>query len=138
MEVPINKDIRKYKVREVGVFTIREALGMVLMAAGCYIAYGIQMNTIGTVIMPFMFLGAAPGICIGFVHYHGIPFEKFVKTVVIENVFNPRIRPYETETNYDLSDFMTKEELEEYIKETTPNNKVKIPDELKSELTGYK
>lgn len=138
MEVPINKDIRKYKVREIGPFTLREFGGLVLMAVGCYVAYGLMMHFLGFYIAPVIFLAAVPGIALGFINYHGIPFEKFVKTVVVENIKNPMVRPYESEVEYGINDFFTEEEIETYFNETTIKKKVKIPAELKPMLTGYK
>lgn len=138
MEIPINKDIRKYKVREIGPFTLREFGGFVLMGIGCYASYGLMKHFLGFYIVPLIFLAALPGIALGFINYHGIPFEKFVKTVVVENVKNPMIRPYESEIEYNIMDFLTENEPNEYIEKTAINKKCKIPPELKATLTGYK
>lgn len=138
MEIAINKDIRKYKVREIGPFTLREFGGFVLMGIGCYAAYGLMKHFLGFYIAPLIFLAALPGIALGFINYHGIPFEKFVKTVVVENIKNPMIRPYESEVDYDIKDFLTEDEINGYIEKTTINKKCKIPLELKDTLTGYK
>lgn len=136
-EISINRDIRKYKVREIGPFTLREFGGVLLMGAGCYLSYALMKHFLGFYITPVIFLAALPGIAIGFINYHGIPFEKFVRTVVAENIKNPSVRPYESETEYDIHDFLTEEEINEYIQKTAVQ-KQKIPAELKRDLTGYR
>lgn len=134
MERIIGKDIRNYKIREVGPFSLREAIFGALTLISAYGAYIAQKLLFGDYSYIPIFLAAAPFVALGFLKPYGLPFEKWFSTVFAENFLSPAIRPYVSDREG--------EEMAEYIKENamigkTPVKTVKLSKEEKGKYKSY-
>lgn len=139
MEIIIGKDIREYKVKDIGPLSLREAFFLILMLGTIYLSYFLQKKLFGTYISLFLYIPAIPWALLGFIKPCGLPFEKWAKTVFVEKFINPKIRLYESDKTYDINDFLTEEELTKYIEEESRKPvKVKLTEEQKKYLKGYK
>ena len=139
MQIIINKDIREYKVKDIGPLTLREAGFAILAIATIFISRSIQRALFGTYISLFLYIPAIPWVLLGFIKPCGLPFEKWFKSVFTENFLNPRNRPFSYEIIWDIDDIFTKEEKEIYNKmESEKIKKVKLSEEDKITMRGYK
>jgi hypothetical protein len=101
MEIPISQDIRKFKTKDVGNFSFKEA-GFIAAAAIVGFAVYKAAGTYEYAIPP-----AAIVLVFGFLKPFGLTFTQFIRTVVREQL-SPRVYIWESDFEYD------KETLKKY------------------------
>lgn len=136
MEIFINKDIRKYKVKDVGPFTLGQVGGLTVAAIMGYGVYYLEkhflhLEEINDLQIFSILIAAMPGIAFGFIKPYGLSFYKFLKTVFFENFVNPKVRIYE-------SDFDFSESLADQPQEDVMSRNIKYTKEEKAELKKWK
>lgn len=111
MELKFSSDIRKFKTKDVGNFSFKEA-GFI--ALGCVTAIGmwwLQKNV--------MHIEPNVGLCIpipaiilafGFVKPFGMTFYQFIRTVVMEWVIEPKVYIWESDVEFDLDEMKLSED----------------------------
>lgn len=110
MEIPISQDIRKYKTKDVGAFSFKEA-GFIALGIGAgFLTYKLS-GQYEIALIPVAII-----LIIGFFKPFGMSFIQFVRTVLKENVFTPRVYIWETDFQYEPDDF-----------DKTYGTKVRIP-----------
>lgn len=98
MEVPINQDIRKYKTKDIGNFSFKEAGFIVIAIGAAFLTYKLN-RSIEVAILPMMLI-----LIIGFFKPFGMTFIQFMRTVVREQ-FTPRTYIWESDFEYDADEF---------------------------------
>jgi len=144
LEVPILKEIRSYETKVIGPLTFRQLVGGAVCMVGCYLSYFIQMKLAGNFWGFLVFCGALPGFLYGWVRPYGLKFEVYLKTVFIDNVLAPKVRPYVVENPYhefinsneNIEDDGLNENSENI--ETVKNTKKPKKKKVSSEYKGYK
>lgn len=98
MEIQITQDIRKYKTKDIGNFSFKEA-GFLAIGIGAgalvYKLTGNMENAIPPMLIVFVF---------GFFKPFGMSFPQFLKTVVKESFLTPRIYINESDFEYNPDD----------------------------------
>lgn len=98
MEVPINQDIRKYKTKDIGNFSFKEAGFIVIAIGAAFLTYKLN-RSIEVAILPMMLI-----LIIGFFKPFGMTFIQFMRTVVREQL-TPRTYIWESDFEYDADEF---------------------------------
>lgn len=99
MEIKINKDIRKFKTKDIGMFTFKEAAYIGAALGLGFLTYkATGENTtwaipVGGIILVF-----------GFLKPYGMSFIDFLRTVVVD-MLSPRCYINETDFEYDFDEF---------------------------------
>ena len=114
MEIPISQDIRKYKTKDVGNFSFKEAGYLALAIGAAILGYNLFGGSLEAAIIPMGLI-----LVVGFIKPYGMSFIQFVRTVGREKL-SPSTYIYETDFEYDMA------EVEEMYGE---NNRV-ITEEL--------
>ncbi len=99
MEIRITQDIRKFKTKDIGAFSFKEA-GFLALAAG---AGGITYKL--TASLELAFVPVAIILIIGFFKPLGLSFFQFVRTVLKENLFTPKTYIWQTDFEYEPDEF---------------------------------
>lgn len=97
VERPIPQDILKYKQKAIKNLSAREVIcafiGVICIVIGFfYLFKGIE--DVGNRALISSVLGI-PAFVIGFVKLYGVPFEKIIVPIVVDNVINPAKRTKE-------------------------------------------
>lgn len=102
MEIQITQDIRKYKTKDIGNFSFKEAGFLAVGIGAGFLVYKLTGNMEGAV-LPMMIV-----FVIGFFKPFGMTFPQFLKTVVKESILTPRIYINESDFEYapDDTDFV--------------------------------
>lgn len=95
MEIPITKDIRKFKTKDVGNFSFKEAGFIAGAGAIGFFLYKMTENLYVT--LP----PAAIILVFGFFKPFGLSFWTFIKTFVKERFLTPPFLPNESDFEYD-------------------------------------
>ena len=106
MEIAISRDIRKYKTKDVGNFSFKEAGVIVLACASAFMVFkmsGKSIDEIETVI-PLMLIPMALILVIGLFKPYGIPFPKYA-LIIIKDKLEPKIYPWETDFVYEPENY---------------------------------
>lgn len=99
MEIPISQDIRKYKTKDVGNFSFKEA-GFIAIGIGVgVLCYNVFHMTIEACILPMGII-----IVFGFFKPYGMTFFQFLKTVGKEKL-SPMTYINETDFVYNLDEY---------------------------------
>jgi hypothetical protein len=105
LRVNIPKDIRSYESHIVGGLTPRNCICLGIGAIFCYLTYAYigQPNhiTIDNMVPMFVAVMIIPFL-FGFVKPYGMPFEKFLRIVVVTSIVAPHKRLYHTVNTYDV------------------------------------
>lgn len=122
MEIPISQDIRKYKTKDIGNFSFKEAGYLAVGLGVAFIAYKL-LGSLEAAILP---MGVV--LAVGFVKPYGMTVPQFVRTVGKEKI-SPSTYIYETDFVYDMEE-VEKEYgethrivTEELIQSNSANNK---------------
>lgn len=107
MEVMINKDIRSYKVKDIGPLTIKQALSIGVAAVLGYGVFFLEKNILGIKtndisdlqIVSIMIVAIIP-LLFGFAHPYGLSFKDWLLIMLYENILSPKIRVYESDFDY--------------------------------------
>lgn len=94
MEIPISQDIRKFKTKDVGSFSFKEAAFVALAFLTGFITYKLS-GTLELAVVPAGIL-----LVFGFLKPYGLTFTQFIRTVVKEQML-PSVYYYETDFEYD-------------------------------------
>lgn len=135
MKITINKDIRDYKVKDIGPFTIKEAISLLIAGIFAYAVYFLTKKYFGwsptenDLELLLIIIVAAPPVLFGFWHPYGISLKDYILTLLMENIVSPKLRVYGSDFDYskieeepDETDNLvapkkyTKEELDEIKK----------------------
>lgn len=99
MEIPITKDLRKFKTKDIGNFSFKE-IGFIAVAIGagvlCYKAFHASIDA---AVAPMLII-----LAIGFLKPQGLSVPQYVRTVMKENL-SPRTYINETDFIYQPDDF---------------------------------
>lgn len=98
MEIPITKDIRKFKTKDIGNFSLKQ-VGVIALGLGIgFITYKLS-SSIEAAIIPLGII-----IILGFFKPYGMSCIQFIKTVGVEKL-SPSVYINETDFVYDLDRF---------------------------------
>ena len=99
MEIPINRDLRKFKTRDIGKFTFKEAGCIAVALLLAYGAYAIQRWLLGIqdVSLEICTVFALPPLAFGFLKIKGMTLTQWVQTVFKEKYLSPQILNWEKE-----------------------------------------
>lgn len=98
MEIPITKDIRKFKTKDIGNFSLKQA-GVIALGLGVgFITYKLS-SSIETAVIPLGII-----LILGFFKPYGMSCLQFIKTVGMEKL-SPLVYINETDFVYDLDRF---------------------------------
>ena len=100
MDIQITQDIRKYKPKDLGPFSLKE-IGFIIIAAGVGYAAHKFLHTEATTSIAFAF----PILVVGFLKPFGLSFIQFARTIIKEEFFSPREYYNETDFEYDPNKF---------------------------------
>lgn len=93
MQVSINTDLRKFKAKEIGNFTFKEAG---FLAVGIVVAvalYFIQDDpNIGLCVVP-----AGLIVAMGFLKPFGLPFKEFMSSIFLEMFLYPKVLKWDSD-----------------------------------------
>ena len=95
MEIQIGQDIRKYKTKDIGNFSFKEAAFLAVGVAVGYGAYKLSGGIMEAAIFP-----AGIIMMFGFFKPYGMTCMQFIKTVLAENL-TPQCYINETDFEYD-------------------------------------
>lgn len=131
MEIIVNQDIRKFKTKDIGNFSFKEA-GFIVLAAGMgYGAYYLQTKVLmveKVSYLPMVLLAAIP-LLFGFFKPQGMTFWQFLNTVMRENFVEPKVYYWESDFVYNADEFgdlygeeyaLTPERIEQIQKQLSP------------------
>ena len=100
MEIKIGQDLRKFKTKDVGVFSFKEA-GYIVAAIGAgFGVYKFSAGNFELALIPVTII-----LIIGFFKPFGLSFFQFVRTVLQENLFSPRQYIWETDYEYNPNEY---------------------------------
>ncbi len=102
MEVRISQDIRRYKTKDVGIFSFAEA-GCIALAIGAGFAGYRLFGSVEKATVPIVIILVA-----GFLKPFGMSCAAFFRTVLME-MMSPRVYPCETDFIYDLDELYAEE-----------------------------
>ena len=109
MEIPISQDIRKFKTKDIGSFSFKEAGFLVLGAGLAFLTYQVFHCAIEVAIIPMGIV-----LVFGFFKPYGLTFTQFLRTVGKEKL-SPTTYIYETDFEYNADEF--EEYFEPFLKE---------------------
>ncbi len=146
MEIMVNQDIRKFKTKDIGNFSFKEA-GMIVLAAGMgYGVFYLEKNVLMMEKIQYlpMVLTAAIPLLFAFFKPQGMTFWQFITTVIKENLVDPKVYIWESDfvvepdkfedlygEDYKLSDERIKQ-IQEQLSPIPAN--VKISKEEKAKI----
>ena len=116
IEMKIPKELNRYEVKTVGMFTTRQAIALAVSIPLCILSWKLTHQTI------ICMLIAIPSFLYGWYKPYGMHFEDFLKTAFISNVLAPKHRKYKTENFYES---IREEVLKEEMLENNQNKKNK-------------
>lgn len=101
IERPIVKDIREYEAAQIGPFTWRQVISIVIAAilgvpTYYYGRYYLPKDVCGMLTFALVLI---PLAC-GFVKMYGMTFEKFAWIYIKNNILSTTIRKYKTENTF--------------------------------------
>jgi hypothetical protein len=99
MEIPISQDIRKFKTKDIGSFSFKEAGFLVLGAGLAFLTYQVFHCAIEVAIIPMGIV-----LVFGFFKPYGLTFTQFLRTVGKEKL-SPTTYIYETDFEYNADEF---------------------------------
>ncbi len=125
MEIEVNQDIRKFKVKDIGPFSFKQA-GFIVLGGGV----GYLMYTV-TNALPISIIPAALVMAFGFLKPFGMTFTQAIKLLMKEMTVPPCYE-YETDFVYDEDELKKLKKKgytvylsEELIQSNTDDNKKK-------------
>ena len=113
MKVKMSKNIQSYKPKFIGNFTARQTVSLVVTLIIVAPLYYFSSKVLGDDISGWLaIIVAMPILAFGWIEFQGLPFEKFIKELIISEVIAPKVRPFVYE--YEMDEFIKKEEELEY------------------------
>ena len=96
IEVGLPKDIRKYKTKVVGPFTVRQTVGLIVGLGLGFIGNRIasSLSSDAKIFMTMLF--GVPGVLIGWITMYGMSFEKYFNVIITNTFLIPRKILYKT------------------------------------------
>lgn len=97
MQIPINTDLRKFKAKDIGNFTFKEAGFLV---AGLIIGGGIfflQSQGEGEINIPLCIIPAIIVILFGFLKPFGMEMKDFMGTIFLEMFLYPKVLKWDSD-----------------------------------------
>ncbi len=98
MEIKITKDIRKYKTKDVGNFSLKEVGWIALGLASAFLTYRLSKS------VEIAFLPLLVFVVFGFAKPLGLTMTQFLRTVV-RDALSPQIYYWETDFEYNFDEF---------------------------------
>ena len=98
MEIQIAQDIRKYKTKDIGNFSFKEAGFLALGCGAGFLTYKLT-NNYETALIPTVLI-----IAFGFFKPFGMTIPQFLNTVLKETIFSPRVYINESDFEYNPED----------------------------------
>lgn len=128
IETKMPKDIRSYKTKVVGPFTLREAFCIFLMIIANIILYALVIRPLN---LPLeftvygFFLVCVPFVAIGWWEVSGMPLEKYFTNVILRMLASPVKRKVSSPINVTKVTSIENEDCEQKTKSKKKNKKVK-------------
>ncbi len=105
IDIIIPKDIREYKAKAIGPFTIRQSVTVLVISAIAFFVLWFEREVLmmeHTTLMPALFFSIIPGL-FGFGDkLVGMPFEVYLKRVFFSAVIAPKHRVYQSHSYFDI------------------------------------
>lgn len=106
MEIVINQDIRKFKSKDIGNFSFKEAGFIVGAGVIGYGTYFVQkLLEVETISFEICIIPAIIPLVFGFFKPFGMTFYEFLKTVVTEYFLTPKEYRWESDFVYDYETY---------------------------------
>lgn len=99
MDIPISKDLRKFKTKDIGNFSLKEAAWIALAVSSAVIVYKFVDKSLDSAMIPATII-----LIIGFFKPFGLSTWQFARTVLKEDVFSPRTYIYQSDFVYDQNE----------------------------------
>ena len=99
MEVQISQDIRKYKTKDIGNFSFKEAVFVAVGLAAAFLTYKLAGD------VSIAFIPLAIVLIIGFFKPHGMTVFQYIRTVGREKILMPKTLIWETDFEYNVDEF---------------------------------
>ena len=101
MEIKINREIRNYTEAVYFGLSLRQCIFAALAVLVAAALYFILQASLGTETTSWVcILGAAPFAAMGFISYHGMTAEEFIRAWLRSEVIEPRILLFESKNLY--------------------------------------
>ena len=117
MEIKINREIRQYTEAMFFGLSLRQLVFSLIAVAVAVGLFLLLRNSLGTETVSWMcILGAAPFAALGFISYHGMTAEQFLRTWIRTEFLEPGRLRAETDDIYHevFKDYIRKKEKEIY------------------------
>ena len=101
MEINISQDIRKFKTKDIGNFSFKEAVYIAIGAGLAFGLYSINGNNVPTAMIPFII-----SAMVGFLKPFGMSFLSFLKLMIKDMARQP---VYINETDFEYEPDNVKE-----------------------------
>lgn len=98
MDIRVSKDIRKYKAKDIGNFSLKEAGFIVIGLGAAAFTYSLTQSIETALIPMIIFLAFA------FLKPFGLTLTQFIRTAVAD-FLSPRVYIWETDYEYDYEEF---------------------------------
>lgn len=116
IDMKIPKEINKYEVKTVGIFTTRQTIALAIALPLAVLAWKLTNITL------LCMLIGVPAFLYGWYKPYGMYFEDFLRTAFISTVLSPKYRKYKTENFYEP---IQKQILQEEVEITDNGSKKK-------------
>ena len=106
MEIAISRDIRKYKTKDVGNFSFKEAGVIVLACASAFMVFKMSGKGIDEIesVIPLMLIPMALILVTGLFKPYGIQFPRYA-LIIIKDKLEPKIYPWKTDFTYEPENY---------------------------------
>lgn len=107
MKIIVNRDIRDYKTKDIGPFTLGQAVAVAIAAILVYGVWYLEKYLFGFEEVSDMqiissIIVAIPPLLFGFYRPFGcMSFKNYLLTVIVENIINPKVRKYGQSYEFD-------------------------------------
>ena len=101
MEMPISQDIRRYKTKDIGNFSFKEAAFIAAGAGAAFLTYNLSNKSVEIAIIPMAII-----LVFGFLKPFGMTMVQFIRTVVLDKI-TPQCYINETDFEYDPEEIAT-------------------------------
>lgn len=101
MEIKINQDIRKFKTKDIGMFTFQQFIFVVVaVVLGVFVFYEMYTNfpdaDLNLWLLPSA-LSMTPILLVGFGNFFGLSTKDFFETIIVENFVSPQMLKWEND-----------------------------------------
>lgn len=101
MEIQVNKDLRKFESKDIGMFSFRQAAFIVAGFVIAGISLFIQKKLLGVWTLEATVFPAVPVWVVGFLKIQGLSVIDYIKMIFPEQFLIPKTLKWESDFEYD-------------------------------------